>query len=158
MSRPCMTHETLQGLLKDLAPSASTFPEAFLFLLIAKTYWALTACWVLCWELYIHRITDSKNKPICRSACTWPPWRGFLSGSDFSQHSTSFGKQTFTQTSYQTYWIWILTFSLRSLVIVRMLFNLQMFQFLHLYDGNNDSFYLVKEPTAWCHCEDWGRT
>ena len=78
MSRPCMTPDTLHELLRHLTPSGSIIPQALLFFLIDKVYGALMTCWVLCWELHIHCVMDSKNMPIRRSAwALTTTWHGF---------------------------------------------------------------------------------
>lgn len=138
MFRHCQTHETHCKLLMYLALSPSTFPQALLLHIIAKIYWARITCWVLCWELYTH---DSPIPPIGLPLL----WPSLLSSCESHPQPRALESNTFAQTLYWTYWVWILTFPLRSWVTLGIFFNLSMPQFPHLCNRSNDSAYLVIE-------------
>lgn len=103
----------------------------------------------------IPRTTPSMGLPVL-----WLP-RGATSSAMSSPNNPclleSNTSNTFTQTLYWTYWVWILTLPLGSWVTLGILFKLSMPQFPHLYNRSSDTPYLVVEPSAWCHCEDWMR-
>ena len=97
----------------------------------------LTVCWILRWETFICDFTDSKNHLIFTSVCsltsTWnhfPPLQLWVS----PYNPCLLEHNTFTQTVYWSYWIWSLTFSLRSWVTLCILCSLSMPQFPHLYE------------------------